>query len=77
MTAPGWPYDSGMAESAVRRRLERALRDAMSARDTIAMSALRSAMSAIDNAGAISVESGPAAETSSPHVAAAAGAGRG
>ena len=44
----------------------------------IAMSALRSAMSAINNAGAIFVESGSAAETSSPHFAgAAAGLGMG
>jgi uncharacterized protein len=77
-TGPAWPYDFGVADSVVRRRLERALRDAMSARDMIAVSALRSAMSAIDNAGAVSVESGPAAETSSPHFAgAAAGLGAG
>ena len=71
-TDSAWPYDSGVAESAVRRRLERALRDAMSARDTIAVSALRSALSAIDNAVAISMDSRSAAETSSPHFAGAA-----
>jgi uncharacterized protein YqeY len=42
-----------MDDAAVRERLSRALRAAMKARDTVAVSALRSALSAIANAEAV------------------------
>jgi len=62
----------------VRQRLERALRDGLRARDTVAVSALRSALAEIDNAGAVPVDPSRAAGTSSPHFAgAAAGLGAG
>jgi uncharacterized protein len=53
-----------------RERLGQALRDALKARDTMAVSALRSALSAIANAEA--VETGAGARASSPYVAGAA-----
>ena len=62
----------------VRQRLERALRDGLRARDTVAVSALRSALAEIDNAGAVPVDPSQVAGTSGPHFAgAAAGLGAG
>ena len=65
-----------MQDSAIRPRLERALREALRARDTVAGSAVRSALAALDNAQA--VPAAPPASTGSPHFAgAAAGLGAG
>ncbi|MBO0771199.1 MAG: hypothetical protein J2P35_07070 [Actinobacteria bacterium] len=67
-----------MGDGEIRLRLAGELRKAVAARDLIAVSALRSALAAIDNAGAVPLSPGPAAGTSSPHVAgAAAGLGAG
>lgn len=60
------PVDS----EAIRGRLHAALRDALRARDRVAMSALRSALAAIDNAGAVPPEPAPAVATG-PHIAGA------
>lgn len=55
--------------------MQRALREALLARDKVATSALRSALAAIDNAGAVPQAPAPAV-ASGPHFAgAAAGAG--
>ena len=59
-----------MGDEAIRDRLHRALRDAMRARDSVAVSALRSALAALDNAGAVPAGQGPAA-ASGPHLAGA------
>jgi uncharacterized protein len=59
-----------MGRATVRDRLQRALREALKARDKAAVSALRSALGAIDNASA--VPAGPVTGTTSPHVAGAA-----
>jgi uncharacterized protein len=65
-------------DSGTRQRLQTALRAALRARDTIAISALRSALAAIDNASAVPAAPAPAAGTGGPHVAgAAAGLGAG
>jgi uncharacterized protein len=56
----------------VRQRLELALRTALQARDTIAVSALRSALAAIGNAEAIPVRPAGRAGASSPHFAGSA-----
>jgi uncharacterized protein len=61
-----------MGTTKVRDQLQRALGDALRARDMVAASALRSALGAIDNASAVPVGSTPAASASSPHVAGAA-----
>ena len=67
-----------MEDSRVRERLQAALREALRARDKIAVSALRSALAAIDNAGAVPHGPAPAASDGSQHVAgAAAGLGAG
>jgi uncharacterized protein YqeY len=59
-------------------RLHLALRAALKARDTAAVSALRSALSAISNAEAIEHGPAPAAMDGSPHIAGAvAGLGAG
>jgi len=58
-------------DSTTRPRLQLALRAALKARDTVAISALRSALAAIDNAGA--VPAGPPAGTAP--IAQRAGAG--
>ena len=54
----------------LRARLREALRTAMRARDSAAVSALRSAMSVIDNAEAADLDNAPAPEISA-HVAGA------
>ena len=59
-----------MGDEAIRDRLHRALRDAMRARDSVAVSALRSALAALDNAGAVPAGQGPAS-ASGPHFAGA------
>jgi uncharacterized protein len=78
---------AGAGDSPVRQRLQLALREALKARDAVAVSALRSALAAIDNAGAVpgpascgpaSGDPAPAARTDGPHFAgAAAGLGAG
>ena len=68
---------TNVGNEAIRDRLHRVLRDAMRARDSVAVSALRSALAALDNAGAVPAGQGPAAE-SGPHFAGAvAGLGAG
>jgi uncharacterized protein len=62
---------AGVQDSPTRQRLQPALREALRARDTIAVSALCTALSAIDNASAVPVESTPAAGTGGPHFAGA------
>ncbi len=65
-----------MDDSTARQRLQLALRAALKARDTVAVSALRSALAAIDNASAIPAGLPPGAGTGSVHIAgAASGAG--
>ena len=59
-----------MPDSGIRKRLERALREALRAHDTVVVSAVRSALAALDNAQA--VPAAPPAGTSSPHFAGAA-----
>jgi len=60
----------------VRQRLELALRQALKARDKVAVSALRSALAAIGNAEAVPPGPARVRGAQSPHVAgAAAGAG--
>ena len=70
-----------METPTVTERLRQALREALKARDTIAVSALRSALGVIDNASAIpAIPAGPETVTasSSPHFAGAvAGLGAG
>jgi uncharacterized protein YqeY len=62
----------------VRQRLERPLREALRARDMIAVSALRSALAAIDDAGAIPAGTARAAGAGSRQFAgSAAGLGAG
>jgi len=69
---------AGVQDSAIRPRLEQALREALRARDTGAVSALRSALAALDNAQAVPAAPAPVAGASSPHFAgAAAGLGAG
>jgi uncharacterized protein YqeY len=69
---------TGMDGSTVGERLQAALREALKARDKIAVSALRSALAAIDNAGAVPPGPAPATSDGSQHVAgAAAGLGAG
>jgi len=69
---------AGVQDTPTRERLQLALREALRARDTIAVSALRTALSAIDNASAVPVESAPAAGTGGPHfVGAVSGLGAG
>jgi len=69
---------AGMDDSTGRGRLQAALREALKARDKIAVSALRSALAAIDNAGAVPLGPAPAVGVGSQHVAgAAAGLGAG
>jgi uncharacterized protein YqeY len=58
---------AGVQDTPTRQRLQLALREALRARDTIAVSALRTVLSAIDNASAVPVESTPAAATGGPH----------
>jgi uncharacterized protein YqeY len=58
-----------MQDSTIRKRLQLALREAMRARDMIAVSALRSALAAIDNAGAVPAGPAPSAVATSPHLA--------
>jgi uncharacterized protein len=68
----------GVDEGAVRRRLEQALRAALSTRDKVAASALRSALAAIDNAGSVPPAPAPVRRVGSEHVAGAvAGLGAG
>jgi uncharacterized protein len=62
---------AGVQDIPTRQRLQLALREALRARDTIAVSALRTALSAIDNASAVPVESTPAPGTGGPHFAGA------
>jgi uncharacterized protein len=67
-----------MDDSTGRERLQAALREALKARDKVAVPALRSALAAIDNAGAVPPGPAPAAGTGGQHVAgAAAGLGAG
>ena len=66
-----------MRDGAIRPWLDRALREALRARDTVTVSAVRSALAALDNAQAVSAAPAPGA-SDSPHVAgAAAGLGAG
>jgi uncharacterized protein YqeY len=65
------PMVAGVQDIPTRQRLQLALREALRARDTIAVSALRTALSAIDNASAVPVEATPAAGTGGPHFAGA------
>ena len=68
---------TNVGNEAIGDRLRQALRDAMRARDSVAVSALRSALAALDNAGAVPPGPAPAA-ASGPHFAgAAAGLGAG
>lgn len=73
------PIVAGVQDSTTRERLRLALREALRARDAVAVSALRTALSAIDNASAVPVGPAPAAAgTGGPHVAGAvAGLGAG
>jgi uncharacterized protein YqeY len=61
-----------MGTPAVRDLLQRALGDALKARDMVAVSALRSALGAIDNASAVPAGPGPVAGATSRHFAGAA-----
>jgi uncharacterized protein len=63
---------TAVADSGIRQRLQLALREAMRARDTIAVSAVRSALAAIDNAGAVPPAPAPAPGSGGPHFAGAA-----
>jgi uncharacterized protein YqeY len=59
-----------VANNGIRQRLDQELRQALRAKDKIAMSALRSALAAIGNAGAVPAAPAPAGGTSgSPHFA--------
>jgi uncharacterized protein len=58
-------------DSVIRQRLQLALREALKARDTVAVSALRSALAAIDNASAVPARPAPTG-ASGPHFAGAA-----
>ena len=60
-----------MRSSEVRQRLGEALRQALRARDKVAVSALRTTLAAIDNAGAVPAAPTPAASGGSPHFAGA------
>jgi hypothetical protein len=62
----------GMGTATIRDLLQRALREALKARDSEAVSALRSALGAMDNASAVPVRPGSVTATTSPHVAGAA-----
>jgi uncharacterized protein YqeY len=66
-----------MEDSGIRKRLERALREALRARDMVAASAVRSALAALDNAQAVPGGPGPAAGTSPHFAGAVAGLGAG
>lgn len=75
MATPGSPDSHG---SALRPRLDAALRASLRARDQVAIAALRTALAAIANAEAVPPGEGPGPRASSPHVAgAAAGLGAG
>jgi uncharacterized protein len=66
----------GMDTPTVRGLLQRALGEALKARDIVAVSALRSALGAIDNATAVPAGPVPVTGATSPHFAgAAAGVG--
>lgn len=66
------------ADGDVRATLQRALAEAMRARDLVAASALRSALGAIGNAEAVAAPQTPASRASSVHIAGAvAGLGAG
>jgi uncharacterized protein len=68
---------TGVRDSEIRPRLEQALREALRARDTVAVSAVRSALAALDNAQAVPAVPATGA-SDSPHFAgAAAGLGAG
>jgi uncharacterized protein len=69
MTTPGPPDGDG---SALRARLDVALRASLRARDQVAIAALRTALAAIANAEAVPAGEGPGSRASSPHVAGAA-----
>jgi uncharacterized protein YqeY len=56
----------------VRDLLQRALGEALKARDIVAVSALRSALGAIDNATAVPAGTGPVTRATSPHFAGSA-----
>ena len=58
-----------MAHNTLAEHLRLALRDALKAKDVIAVSALRSALAAIDNAGAVPVQPVPSAGRGSAHFA--------
>jgi uncharacterized protein YqeY len=60
------------AETELRTRLSAALRDAVSARNRVAMAAFRSALAAIGNAEAVSSDEVPVARTGSEHFGGAA-----
>ena len=60
-----------VADNALGTHLRLALREALRARDTIAVSALRSALATIDNASAVPVGPTPAADVGSAHFAGA------
>jgi uncharacterized protein len=68
------PVDTvhGMGTATVRDLLQRAVGEAMKARDMVAVSALRSALGAIDNASAVPAGAAPVTRTASPYVAGAA-----
>jgi uncharacterized protein YqeY len=65
--------DHRVAGVDVPARLRLALRDALTAKDTVTVSVLRSVLSAISNAEAVDAVAGPG--TSGPYIAAAAGVG--
>jgi len=62
----------GMDTPTVRDLLQRALGEALKARDIVAVSALRSALGAIDNASAVPAGPVPVTGATSPHFAGAA-----
>lgn len=68
--SPGNP--DGRPATEVRARLQRALRAALQARDTVTIAALRSAQAAIGNAEAVVAPSAPA-PAGNEHVAGSAG----
>jgi hypothetical protein len=64
-----------VGNEAIRDRLHQALRDAMRARDRVAVSALRSALAALDNAAAVPPGPVPAAASGAHFAGALAGLG--
>jgi uncharacterized protein YqeY len=62
----------GMGAATVRDLLQRALGEALKARDMVAVSALRSALGALDNASAVTAVPPPVTGATSPYVAGAA-----